>query len=274
MNQSVKPEKSMKPVKELNSPIKYLFTDIDDTLTFEGRLLKEAFEGLWRLHDRGIRVVPVTGRPAGWCELIARQWPVDGVIGENGGLYFRYVNRKMKRYFAVDSSTRNQNKARFDQIREEVLRRVPGAAVASDQFTRLMDLAIDFCEDVPPLGESEVLEIVEIFKKYGATPKVSSIHVNGWFGNYDKLATCRLFCMREFQLDFEKNLQEMAYVGDSPNDSPMFKAFTHSIGVANIQRFIKDMDSKPVYVTDQVGGLGFVEVVDQLSRLSRESPES
>ena len=257
----------MKSIEEFNLPIKYLFTDIDDTLTHKGLLQKEAFIGLWELYESGIQVIPVTGRPAGWCELIARQWPVSGVVGENGGFYFAYKDKKMKRYFALDQQTRQENRLKLHQIEEEVLQRVPGTAVASDQFSRLMDLAIDFCEDVSPLGQIEVGQIVEIFIKHGATAKVSSIHVNGWFGEYDKLTTCRIFCSREFNLDFNKNIHQMAYVGDSPNDEPMFKAFSNSFGVANIQRFADTMTSLPQYVTTHRGGLGFVEIAHRLCDL-------
>ena len=264
----------MKPIAEFNSPIKYLFTDIDDTLTYGGLLQKEAFVGLWELHESGIKVIPVTGRPAGWCELIARQWPVAGVIGENGGFYFRSKDREMKRYFTLDQQTREENSLKLHQIEKEILRRIPGAAVASDQFSRLMDLAIDFCEDVSPLNETDINTIVEIFEKHGATAKISSIHVNGWFGEYDKLSTCRIFCSQELNVDFNRNIHQMAYVGDSPNDEPMFKAFPNSFGVANIQRFASTMTSLPQHVTTHVGGLGFVEVAHKLCDLARISHKS
>ena len=164
----------------------------------------------------------------------------------------------------MDPQSRKENTLKLQQIKEEILQQVPGADVASDQFSRLMDLAIDFCEDVPSLNETDIYKIVDIFKKHGATAKVSSIHVNGWFGEYDKLSTCQIFCAKEFQLDFDQSLRQMAYVGDSPNDEPMFKAFPNSFGVANIQRFANTMTSLPQYVTQQIGGLGFVEVAEKL----------
>ena len=261
----------MKPIKEFKAPISHLFTDIDDTLTNNGRLQKEAFASLWKLHESGIQVIPVTGRPAGWCELIARQWPVAGVIGENGGLYFTNKKGQMKKYLALDSQARQKSHLKLQQIEEEVLRQVPGAAVASDQFSRLMDLAIDFCEDVPPLSSEEVHQIVEVFEKHGATAKVSSIHVNGWFGEYNKLSTCQIFCSRELHMDFDSYLHQFAYIGDSPNDEPMFQAFLHSFGVANIQRFTDSLTSLPQYVTSQDGGLGFTEVANKLCDLVASS---
>ena len=48
-----------------------VFTDIDDTLSLHGRLPAAAYDALERLQAAGLRVIPVTGRPAGWCDHIA-----------------------------------------------------------------------------------------------------------------------------------------------------------------------------------------------------------
>jgi len=159
--------------KAARARIQFLLTDIDDTLTEHGRLPAESYLALQRLRRAGLIVIPVTGRPAGWCDLIARQWPVDGVIGENGALYFRYLDpeRRMLRQYARDAARRAADRLKLDRIREEVLASVPGAAVAADQAYREADLAIDFCEDVPALPRAAVDRIVEIFAKHGATAK-------------------------------------------------------------------------------------------------------
>lgn len=253
----------MKNLKEyINQDIHFVFTDIDDTLTESGLLTQEAFSALWKLQKCGIHVVPVTGRPAGWCELIARQWPVAGVIGENGGFYFRYANRTMLRHFFNNAATRADNKNRLELIRAEILGTVPGAQVASDQFCRMMDLAIDFCEDVRPLPPLEIEKIVSIFKKHGAQAKVSSIHVNGWFGDYDKLSMCKIFCNREFNFDISLSNSKCIFVGDSPNDEPMFEFFDNSFGVANVTHFTKQMRHKPKFVASLTGGKGFAEIIN------------
>ncbi len=240
--------------------IRFLCTDIDDTLTQNGRLTAEAFAALWHLDQAGIQVVPVTGRPAGWCELIARQWPVAGVIGENGAFYFRYHNQKMQRYFAVDEGTRAQHQSQLAKIENEILKKVPGSAIASDQFCRISDLAIDYCEDVPALPEKSVQEIVRIFQNHGATAKVSSIHVNGWFGDFDKLSTCLEFFQREFSMDESAVKKHCAFSGDSPNDEPMFRFFETSFGVANVSKFAKRMKALPGYISPSEGGSGFAEI--------------
>ena len=246
--------------------IRFLLTDIDDTLTDHGRLPAESYLALQRLRRAGLAVIPVTGRPAGWCDLIARQWPVDGVIGENGALYFRYLDaeRRMLRRYARDAARRAADRLKLDRIRDEVLATVPGAAVAADQPYREADLAIDFCEDVPALPKQAVNRIVEIFATHGATAKVSSIHVNGWYGNYDKLTMTRRFLAEAMSMDMDANREVMVFVGDSPNDAPMFDFFPQSVGVANVLDFVHDLRHKPRYVTKARGALGFVELAEAL----------
>lgn len=255
----------MKTVSEFHArTVRVLFTDIDDTLTSQGQLRADAYRALWRLHENGIAIVPVTGRPAGWCEMIARFWPVHGVVGENGGFYFRYHDRKMNRHFVFDEKTRIENQHKLEIIRTEVLRDVAGCAIASDQFSRLMDLAVDFAEDVGPLSEKEIDQIVAVFHRHGAQAKVSSIHVNGWFGSYDKLSMCKEYAYRELGLDLEKQNETFAFSGDSPNDEPMFAFFKNSFAVANIQNFIARIAQRPAYVASKEGGEGFVEIAERL----------
>ena len=243
--------------------LRYLLTDIDDTLTINGRLPAAVFAAMENLQQAGVRVIPITGRPAGWCDHIARMWPVDGLVGENGAFYFYYnhQDRKMTRRYWKSADERRTDRARLDSIRDKVLAEVPGSAVAADQAYREADLAIDFCEDVPALPAAAVETIQAIFEKNGATAKISSIHVNGWFGNYDKLAMSRLMFRERFEADLEAVRDEVIYCGDSPNDAPMFGFFPHSVGVANVLDFEADLEALPAWVTKSPGGYGFAEMV-------------
>lgn len=254
----------MKNYLEFNRKIDFLLTDIDDTLTDDGLLGPEAYKSLWDLQHHGIKVIPVTGRPAGWCELIARQWPVAGVVGENGGFYFRYVNKKMKRHFFFSHQIQNENREKLKVIEKEILSTVKGCDLASDQFCRLMDLAIDFCEDVPALPKNSVDKIVEIFHKHGAQAKVSSIHVNGWFGDYNKLSMTLAFLKNEFGVSEAEAKNICAFSGDSPNDEPMFEFFPNAFAVANITNFISQLKYKPSFVAQSRGGKGFSEIASVL----------
>lgn len=255
----------MKPVAEFSTnqrrSIKVVFTDIDDTLTTNGRLTADAYAAMEALKDKNIKVVPITGRPAGWCDHIARQWPVDGVVGENGAFYFRYddTEKRMLRHYADTNSVRAANREKLKLLGEKILTSVQGTAISADQHYREADLAIDFCEDVAALNDQEVDRIVALFEQAGAHAKVSSIHVNGWFGDYDKLSMTRIFAAECLNMDLESNQQTCVFVGDSPNDAPMFKFFTHSVGVANISTFIDRISALPTYITKAAGGAGFAE---------------
>jgi hypothetical protein len=256
---------SQLPVEKARS-IRLVLTDIDDTITTEGMLTAKAYAALESLHRGGFLVVPVTGRPAGWCDHIARMWPVDAVVGENGAFYFRYDRdkKKMHQHFWADPEEFRRSRAKLREIEREVLASVPGSALASDQPYRLADLAVDFCEDVPALPESDIDRIVAIFERAGAQAKVSSIHVNGWFGDYNKLSMAKTLLADAFGLDWEQAKDAVIYAGDSPNDEPMFEAFPLSVGVANIRAFAHRLRNRPAYITQGHSGEGFAELAELL----------
>jgi hypothetical protein len=246
--------------------IRGVLTDIDDTLTTEGKLTAEAYGALARLKAAGFLVVPITGRPAGWCDHIARMWPVDAVVGENGAFYFRYdeSRRKLEKRFLDDAATRAEKRQRLARLAERILAAVPGAALASDQLYRESDLAIDFCEDVAPLPAHEVDRIVALFEEAGCTAKISSIHVNGWYGDYDKLGMTRRLMREAFGIDLDAERGAFVFAGDSPNDQPMFAFFPHAVGVANVADFAQRLEAKPRYVTNARAGTGFAELAQAL----------
>jgi HAD superfamily hydrolase (TIGR01484 family) len=260
----------MRPLREFSFEarrrVRFVLCDIDDTLTDNGRLGARAYSALERLHEAGFHVVPVTGRPAGWCDLIARFWPVDAVVGENGAFWFAYerTKRRMLRSFWKTPKHRAEDRRRLDLLRGEILSQVPGAAIAADQAYREADLAIDYREDVAPLSADEVGKIVALFEAAGACAKVSSIHVNGWFGDYDKLAMSRRLLGERFGFDADATGNQVVFVGDSPNDAPMFAHFAHSVGVANVQDFAGRLPAEPTWVTQGRGGAGFAELAAAL----------
>jgi HAD superfamily hydrolase (TIGR01484 family) len=260
------------PVEERRT-VRGVLCDIDDTLTTCGRLTADAYAAMERLERAGLQVVPITGRPAGWCDHIARMWPVAAVVGENGAFYFRYdrAARIMRRCYIHDTATRAAQREQLQQIAANILVEVPGAAIAADQAYRETDLAIDYCEDVPRLPREAVDRIVALMQARGLTAKVSSIHVNGWFGAYDKLAATRRLVRDEFRADLDATRGSYVFVGDSPNDSPMFAFFPHSIGVANIREFAGRLEHEPRYVTAAAGGAGFREAADFLLAARKQS---
>ncbi len=255
----------MKPLAELDARgVKALLFDIDDTMTTEGKLTAQAYEALERLRRAGKITVPVTGRPAGWCDHIARMWPVDAVVGENGAFYFFFAGRRLQKRFQDDAETRREKRARLEAIARRILAAVPGCALAADQSYRETDLAIDYCEDVPPLPLEAAERIASLMRETGLNAKISSIHVNGWFGEYDKLAMSRVLFAERFGMDVAESRREIVFAGDSPNDAPMFAFFDHSVGVANVRRFKAPLADEPKYVTRAAAGAGFAELAERL----------
>ncbi len=265
----------MKPLaafpREALRELRGVFADIDDTLTTGGRLLPQGYEALARLHDAGLLVIPVTGRPAGWCDHIARMWPVDAVVGENGAFWFRHDARagKLVKRYVIGGAERAERALRMDAIAARVLREVPGSAIASDQPYREADIAIDFREDVPPLPREAVARIVALLEGEGMTAKVSSIHVNAWFGGYDKLSTTKRCLQEEFGVDLDADRARYAFAGDSPNDQPMFAFFPNAVGVANVREMADLMTDLPAYVTPSPGSAGFAELADAILEARR-----
>ena len=240
--------------------------DIDETLTTRGRLTVDAYAALAALKQAGFVTVAVTGRPAGWCDHIARMWPVDGVVGENGAFWFRHdpkSGRLVRRFVAPDSE-RAAARTKLDAIRARVLAEFPGAGIASDQPYREADLAIDFREDVAPLPQAAVDRIAAIARASGATAKISSIHVNVWFGAWDKLTTARAFLRDALGVDLAAEKERWVFVGDSPNDAPMFGFFPNAVGVANVRKFAGRLDAEPAWITTAESGAGFAELAAAL----------
>lgn len=260
----------MKPLSECPkttlAAIRGVLTDIDETISTDGRLTAEAYGALEALKEAGLLVIPVTGRPAGWCDMVARFWPVDAVIGENGAFWMWHDLKagKLRTRFVQSEAERVDGRRRLQVVRADVLREVPGAGIASDQPYRLADLAVDFREDVPPLPQADIERIVAIFERHGAHAKVSSIHVNGWFGDYDKLTTSKAMMAELFGVDLGHEAERYVFSGDSPNDSPMFGFFPNGVGVANVRDFAGAMKALPRWVTQARSGAGFVELARML----------
>jgi HAD superfamily hydrolase (TIGR01484 family) len=260
----------MKPIEALEpekiKQIDALFFDIDDTFSLHSKILPQAYTALWNLKEAGFRLVPITGRPAGWCDHIARMWPVEGVVGENGAFFF-WCDKKtgvLKTHFYDDAGVRAQKRQQLEGVKQDILKSIPGAGIASDQGYRETDLAIDFCEDVTPLGQAQIDKICCVFKQHGATYKVSSIHVNGWFGQYSKIEMTKTMVSELWGIHLDTEKERYVFCGDSPNDEPMFDYFPISIGVNNVLNFEDQLMVKPGFITQGEGGIGFAEMAEHI----------
>ena len=251
-----------------------VLTDIDDTLTTDGAITPDALQALAALKASGLQVIPITGRPVGWSEPFAATWPVDAIVAENGAVALRRSaeifdqnglvtnqdkREQLSKIYQQDAATRAANYANMQQVLAQIEREVPGARRATDSPGRETDIAIDHSE-FTHLPQDAIDHAVRIMRNAGMNATVSSIHINGWFGAHNKLEGARWIVRELFGRNLDAEIDRWVYVGDSTNDQVMFEHFPHSVGVANIARFVPQLTHRPRFVTQGERGAGFAEV--------------
>lgn len=249
---------------EVLGGIRYLLTDIDDTLTEHGRLHAGTLAALERLAEAGIAVIPVTGGCAGWCDHIARAWPVAAVIGENGAFSFRREGGRLVTAWWDDPRRMRARQRHVLGVARQLLLSHPEAALAQDQDYRLCDVAIDHAQAVGPLGDHQIEAIIDGFQAAGVRARASSIHVNAWQGDFDKAGMALRLLGDPFALTRMQLEHQVMFVGDAPNDAPMFATFRHTVGVANLYRHRQRLGWKPAWITRGSHGRGVEEIAEAL----------
>ena len=245
-----------------------VLTDIDDTLTTDGAITADALRSLAALRAAGLPVIASTGRPVSWSEPFARTWPIDAIVAENGAVALFREGGRLQVEYAQDEATRAANAERLRHAAERVLREVPAATLARDSAGRVTDIAVDHSE-FAHLAPAQIDEVVRVMREEGMHATVSSIHINGWFGQHDKLSGARWIVQRLLARDIEAERERWVYVGDSTNDQLMFGHFPLSVGVANLLRFAEQLSVWPAYLTTGERGAGFAEVAQRLLDLRR-----
>lgn len=246
--------------EDVFASVDVVLTDMDETLTTEGRLFARTYDALERLRADGVRVVPVTAAPAGWCDQMARMWPVDGVIGENGGFFFSRTSlRILERHFWHEGPAREAADARLASAREIIDRTLPRARLATDQPFRQTSLAY-----ARPQDAATTRDLRAALAAAGLSTTLNDLWVLGWVGGYDKRSAARHHLGRAWGLDLDGALDRVAYSGDSANDAPMFAALRHTVGVASIRDHLADIPVPPRWITRDPGGDGFVEFADKI----------
>lgn len=241
-----------------------VFTDIDDTLTTQGAITVDALQALAALKQAGLLVIPITGRPMGWSRDFAQAWPVDALVAENGAAaWLPQTDATPRAIYQQNAAVRSANWTRMQAVAARIVQEVSGAAMARDSAGRETDIAIDHSE-FTHLPAAAIDEVVRIMRSAGMVATVSSIHVNGWFGEHHKLSGARWILRELFGRELEQEWHQWVYVGDSTNDQVMFQHFPVSVGVANIARFLPQLLYKPRFVTQQTRGAGFAELAKQL----------
>ena len=258
----------MTGIEELNperlANVSLLLADIDDTVSTRGKLTAPAFAALWRLHEAGIRVGIVTGRPAGWCDHIARFWPVDAVIGENGAFYFFHDGTKLGSGSFIPPGSDGGSASGSRRCRKRSWPKCPARRWPPINPTGSRTWRLTSAKTSRRWTAPAVLRIKAIFEEAGAHAKISSIHVNGWFGEFDKLSTARRWASERLDTDLDAERESCVYCGDSPNDEPMFQFFPLSFGMANVKPFLPLMAHPPAFLCDLECGAGFCQVAERI----------
>ncbi|WBA18979.1 HAD family hydrolase [Salinivibrio kushneri] len=247
--------------------VQWLFTDVDDTLTWQGELPWQTLKAMADLREAGIHVVPVTGACAGWGDHMINAWPVDTVISENGGVILWQENGQ--RFTKINQAARQQQAALVDWV-NRLLQRYPDRALAVDQPYRLCEVAVDIGQHTSRASTDEINALLAEFHGQGINATASSIHINAWFGTHSKRRAAQAWLER-YNVTGRQAQQRAAFIGDSPNDSDMFAHFPLSVGVANIAPHLPALTTAPTWITDAPGGFGFAEFTRQwLSVLSNQ----
>jgi HAD superfamily hydrolase (TIGR01484 family) len=243
-----------------------VFTDIDDTLTTKGAITPDALEALHELKAQGLMVIPITGRPVGWSIPFASAWPLDAMVAENGAVALLHTKstNQVTQIYQQDLPTRTHNFQEMQRIAKRVLKEIPGTFMAQDSAGRETDIAFDHSE-FHKLTTEQIQQVVQLLQQEGMTATISSIHINAWFGEHNKWHGAQWILKQLTGRDLKQELDQWVYVGDSTNDQVMFEHFTHSVGVANIKRFEKELKHLPAYIAQQERGAGFAEVARLLS---------
>ncbi|EAR08330.1 HAD family hydrolase [Reinekea blandensis] len=246
--------------------IRFLLTDVDDTLTTDGKLLPETLAALVRLQNQGIRTIAVTGACAGWCDQMIRLWPLDAVIGENGAfVFYRDEAGRVRTDFYADREQMAQQQRELRQRTESYLTTEPTLVLAHDQAFRYCDVAVDFAPSPQsPASPLVVQAFMDTLQREGYQTLRSSIHINCWSGEHNKRRMTERFLMQQYGLSATDMLVQCAFIGDAPNDEPMFAWLPATYGVANIRPYIDVLTTPPATILDRRGGLGFVDLVDHL----------
>jgi HAD superfamily hydrolase (TIGR01484 family) len=250
--------------REEVAPIEYVLTDVDDTITSKGKLLPVALQALWDLAGHGFKVICVTGGSAGWGDAYLRQWPVEAVVCESGAVSLYREDGKIRQFVHPSIVTEGYGERRRRLV-EAVQAQVPDARLSTDQFARMFDIAFDHGSEPPYLSDRQISRIVSVCEKQGAQTAVSSIHVNAWFGSYDKLEGTRMFFSEVLGMGEEQFRSKCTYCGDAPNDQEMFGYFPLTFGVADILERKDRFETFPAYLAQGYGGEGFSRIATALN---------
>lgn len=240
-----------------------LLFDLDDTVLTRGVLEREAYDAIWTLHESGLRLVAVTGRPSGWAEVLVRQWPIDGAVTENGAIGVVREGHGIRIIADGDDREVAERRARLDALVAIVRAEMPAIELADDVRARRSDVTWDIGERMT-VSEEDVTKLQRILVREGARTTRSTVHVHASFERSDKASGALAFVRDRFGEDPGGAIWRWAFVGDSANDRACFSAFRTTFGVANVRAFLGQLAVPPRYIATKERGAGFAEIAAAL----------
>lgn len=257
----------MKPLAELGveeaERLEGLFFDLDDTVLTSGVLSRAAYDAIWDLHEAGIELVAVTGRPSGWAEVLVRQWPIAGAVTENGAVFVVREGRTVKVIADGTDDEVAQRRARLDELVVVVARAMPHVQLTDDHHARRSDVAWDIAERAK-LPVEDIAALGRLVIAAGARMTRSSVHLHASFERDDKASGALRFARMRFGADPGRAIFRWAFAGDSSNDAACFAALRTTFGVANVREFVPLLSVPPRYVANAERGDGFAEIARTL----------
>jgi HAD superfamily hydrolase (TIGR01484 family) len=249
----------MLPISRLTKPeaakLRGVAFDLDDTLLDHGRLHEATYAALFRLAEAGLSLYGVTGRPAGWADVLARVFPVQAIVAENGAVVCARRGERVVLVDSVDADERRARDAKLVRLLAQFRDRFPDLEPADDVRARISDRTFDIGE-FRQVAPERVAEASAFLREQGARVFVSSVHLHATFDYADKASGAVRLLAADSGLDATAVRHAYAYLGDSENDAACFAAFAVSIGVANLRG---RATLRPRYVTSQPMGAGVAE---------------
>lgn len=245
--------------REAARALRGVLFDLDDTVLTHGLLERDAYAALWDLRDTGLRLVAVTGRPSGWGEVLARQWPIDGAVTENGAAHVVREGRGVA--VLVDGSKEevSARQARLDALVSEIACAFPDVRLSDDVHARRTDVTWDIGERAT-VERAVVDAIAARIVAAGARTTRSSVHLHATYERDDKASGAVRFLASRFGEDAGAALGRYAFCGDSGNDAACFAAFRTTFGVANVRAHLPALSVPPRWIASRERGAGFAEI--------------
>ncbi|YCO00696.1 HAD-IIB family hydrolase [Vibrio sp. VNB-15] len=258
--------------------IEWLLTDVDDTLTWQGKLPPETLTALAELEQVGVKVVAVTGACAGWCDQVAKLWPLHGIIGENGAFWMRKDQHGFSTTFARPAQRMRKEQQALCESISGILAQYSDVELSQDQSFRFCDVAVNIAQDRPPIATSTTMEILNRILSLNVESNpvnatLSSIHINAWIGNHSKRSSGEAY-IKQFNQGTLPDLNRVTYVGDSLNDEEMFEWLPVTFGVKNIRPLLDSLTHQPTYLTSEYGGFGFAQLASLIVQAKKDDDAS